>query len=234
MEHPLDLDHLADAGQRLTRTVDGLHADEWDADSLLPGWGRAHVVAHLALNGEALSGVLAGVHDHKPVPMYASVEARERDIDELAAAKHSDLRQRLLASLTTFAETVRSVPDDAWSGRFERTPDGPTFPVDAVPLMRVREIEIHHADLGLGYTADDWPHAFAETVVDGMVRRLEPEPGFRVTPLDSDRTWDVGEVSDDGMVVTGPVAHLAWWLTGRSASDQVTNSRGELPTIGGW
>ena len=88
---------------------------------------------------------------------------------------------------------MRAVPDDAWSGRFERTPDGPTFPLDAVPLMRVREIEIHHADLGLGYTADDWPHSFAEVVVDGMVRRLEPEPGFRVTPLDSERTWDVGD-----------------------------------------
>ena len=51
--------------------------------------------------------------------------------------------------------------------------------------MRVREIEIHHADLGAGYTADQWPAKFAETVVDGMVKRLDPEPAFRVTPLDS-------------------------------------------------
>ncbi len=234
MEHPLDLDHLAEAGQRLTRTVDGLHDDDWDADSLLPGWSRAHVVAHLALNGEALAGVLAGVLDDEQVPMYASADARERDIEELAAAEHSELRGRLLASLTTFADTVQAVPDDAWSGRFERVPDGPTFPLDALPLMRVREIEIHHADLGLAYTADDWPQPFAELVVDGMVRRLDPEPGFRVTPLDSDRTWDVGAVSGDGMVVTGPVAHVAWWLTGRRASDQVTSSRGELPRIEGW
>jgi maleylpyruvate isomerase len=234
MEHPIDLDHLADAGQRLTRTVDGLQADDWDADSLLPGWTRAHVVAHLALNGEALTGVLAGVVDNEAVPMYASAEARDRDIQELAGAEHSELRGRLLASLTTFAEAAQAVPDDAWSGRFERVPDGPTFPLDAVPLMRVREIEIHHADLGLGYTADDWPHAFAEVVVDGMVRRLEPEHGFRVSPLDSERNWDVGQVSDDGAVVTGPVAHLAWWLTGRPPSDQVTSSRGDLPTIGGW
>jgi maleylpyruvate isomerase len=234
MEHPIDLDHLADAGRRLTRSVDGLHADDWDADSLLPGWNRAHVVAHLALNGEALSGVLAGVLDDEPVPMYASGEAREQDIEELAHADHADLRERLLASLTTFTDTVRAVPDDAWSARFERTPGGPTFPLDAVPLMRVREIEIHHADLGLAYTAEDWPTSFAEVVVDGMVRRLEPEPGFRVTPLDSERTWDVGVVRDEGMVVTGPVAHLAWWLTGRPPSEQVTSSRGELPTIGGW
>ncbi len=230
----MDLDHLAEAGRRLTRTVDGLHTDDWAADSLLPGWSRAHVIAHLALNGEALSGVLAGVLDNEQVPMYASAGARERDIEELAGAHHSELRERLLASLTTFADTAQAVPDDAWSGRFERVPGGPTFPLDAVPLMRVREIEVHHADLGLAYTADDWPHSFAGLVVDGMVRRLEPEPGFRVSPLDSDRTWDVGAVSDDGLVVTGPVAHVAWWLTGRPPSGQVTSSRGGLPTIGGW
>lgn len=234
MDQPIDLDHLADAGQRLTRTVDGLHDDDWSADSLLPGWTRAHVVAHLALNGEALTGVLAGMLDNEPVPMYASAEARDHDIEELAAAERSELRERLLASLTAFAETAQAVPDNAWSGRFERVPGGQALPLDAVPLMRVREIEIHHADLGLAYTAEDWPHSFAEVVVDGMVRRLEPQRGFRVRPLDSERTWEVGEVAEDGVVVTGPVAHLAWWLTGRPPSDQVTSSRGELPTIGAW
>ncbi len=234
VEHPIDLDHLGEAGQRLTRTVDGLHADDWGADSLLPGWTRAHVVAHLALNGEALGDVLRGAVDHEQVPMYASQEARDTDIEKLSQAQAPVLRKRLLGSLTTFADAVRSVPDEVWGGRFERTPGGPTFPLDAVPLMRVREIEIHHADLGLDYTADDWPLAFAEVVVGSMVRRLEPEPGFRVRPLDTERTWDVGAVGDEAMVVTGPVAHLAWWLTGRTPSAQVSASSGDLPTIGGW
>jgi len=234
MEHPIDLDHLARAGRRLARTVDGLHAGDWKADSLLPDWTRAHVVAHLALNGEALAGVLRGQADHEPVPMYASNESRDADIEELSRAEPSALRDRLLGSLTTFGEAVRSVPDDVWEGRFERTPGGRAFPLDAVPLMRVREIEIHHADLGLGYTADDWPHAFAETVVGSMVRRLEPDEGFRVAPLDSEHTWEVGAIRDGGPVVTGPVAHVAWWLTGRTPSDQVSCSRGDLPTIGAW
>ena len=166
--------------------------------------------------------------------MYASQEARDDDIEELAGADHAELRDRLLASLTTFQDATVALPDEAWSGRFERTPGGPTFPLDAVPLMRVREIEIHHADLGAGYTADQWPPGFAEVVVDGMVKRLDPDPGFRVTPLDSERTWDVGQVDDESAVVTGPVAQLAWWLTGRPPGEQVSCSRGELPTIGGW
>lgn len=234
MTRPPDPDHLAEAGQRLTRSVDQLQGEDWRAPSLLPGWSRAHVVAHLALNGEALGGVLRGVVEDDPVPMYRSQEQRDSDIDELAGADPAELRERLLASLTTFAEAVAAMPEEAWSGRFDRAPGGPSLPLDAVPLMRVREIEIHHVDLATGYSPEAWPPGFAEVVVDGMVKRLDPDPGFRVTPLDVERSWDVGRAGQEPVVVTGPVAWLAWWLTGRSAGDRVSCTRGRLPEIAGW
>lgn len=234
MTRPLDPHHLAEAGQRLTRSVDNLQGDDWQAPSLLPGWTRAHVVAHLALNGEALEGVLRGVVEGEAVPMYRSQEQRDADIEELAATEPAELRERLLASLTTFGEAVTAMPEDAWSGRFDRARGGPSLPLHAVPLMRVREIEIHHVDLGTGYSPEAWPASFAEAVVEGMVKRIDPDPGFRVTPLDVERNWDVGRVGDDPVVVTGPVTWLAWWLTGRSAHDRVSCTRGELPEIGGW
>ncbi|QZY30654.1 maleylpyruvate isomerase family mycothiol-dependent enzyme [Nocardioides coralli] len=230
----LDADVLVAAGHRLTRTVDALEPDDWHAPSLLPGWTRSHVVAHLALNGEALGGVLRGVVDGETVPMYPSQQRRDDDIEELAAAERSNLRDRLLASLTTFVEAARAVPEHAWSGRFDRTTDGPSLPLDAIPLMRLRELEIHHADLGAGYTSADWSTAFAEHVISSMSRRLDPDQGFRVAPLDASRTWDVGEIGEDSRVVTGPVTDVAWWLTGREPSDQVSCSRGALPMIGGW
>jgi maleylpyruvate isomerase len=230
----VNVDDLGEAGRRLSRTVDGLAPDDWAARSLLPDWTRAHVVAHLALNGEALGDVLRGVTEDEPVPMYQSAERRDLDIAELAEAEHSELRDRLLASLTTFVEAVEAVPPEAWSGRFDRTPGGPQLPLQAVPLMRLRELEIHHADLGAGYGPGDWTTWFAELVVSTMVRRLDPEAGFRVAPLDGSRTWDVGPVDEDPVVVTGPVADVAWWLTGRTPSDQVSCSRGTLPEIGGW
>jgi len=234
MDHSLEPDHMTEAGQRLVRTVDRFTGDDWAAPSLLPGWSRAHVVAHLALNGEALRDVLHGVVERNPVAMYASPEQRDTDIEELAAADHADLRGRLLAVLTTFQEAMVSLPESAWDGRFERTPGGQELPLSALALMRVREIEIHHADLGVGYTADQWPTKFAEVVVDGMVKRLDPEPSFRVTPLDSERSWEVGEIGERSAIVTGPVTQLAWWLTGREPGDQVVCSRGDLPTIGAW
>jgi maleylpyruvate isomerase len=231
----VDLDDLSEAGQRLTRTIDGFSGEDWQAASLLPGWSRAHVVAHLALNGEALGGVLRGIAEGEAAPMYETAETREADIAELAGADAAELRDRLLASLTTFLDAVESVPEDGWSAHFERTRgDGTRLPAHAVPLMRWRELEVHHADLDAGYTPADWSATFSELVVTGMVKRLDPEEGFRVAPLDASRTWDVGTPAADPVVVTGPVADVAWWLTGRAPSDQVSSSRGVLPTIGGW
>ena len=43
-------------------------------------------------------------------------------------------------------------------GPVRADPGGPDVPAATpYPCMRVREIEIHHADLGAGYTADQWP-----------------------------------------------------------------------------
>jgi len=234
MSHPYDLDHLLEAGQRLVRSVDGLRGEDWTAPSLLPGWSRAHVVAHLALNGEALRDVLRGAVDGRPVPMYESNERRDTDIEELAQADDAEIRERLLASTTTFADAAQAVPGAAWEGRFDRTADGPSLPLGAAPTMRVREIEIHHVDLATGYSPDDWPAGWSAGVIDGMVKRLDPDVGFMVRPLDVERTWEVGTRVEDPVVVTGPVAQLAWWLTGRSPGEQVSSSRGVLPQVGGW
>lgn len=232
---PVELAELSAAGQRLARTVDGFEPGDWEAPSLLPHWSRAHVVAHLALNGEGLGDVLRGVIESEPAPMYESQERRDADIEELAVAEQAELRDRLLASLTTFVEAVEAMPEEAWSGRFERTRGaGAHLPVAAVPLMRLRELEIHHADLGAGYGPADWSTRFGALVVTGMVKRLDPDDGFRVAPLDVSRTWDIGTPGDDPLVVTGPVAEVAWWLTGRPPSEHVSSSRGELPAIGGW
>ena len=95
-----DPDTIARADRALVRTVDALSDPQYAEPSQLPGWTRAHVVAHLALNGEGLAGVLHGAHVGRPQPMYASPEARDADIEELAAAAPDELRERFLAATT--------------------------------------------------------------------------------------------------------------------------------------
>jgi maleylpyruvate isomerase len=232
---------LPDSSQRVVRTVDGFHDDDWATPSLLPGWTRAHVVAHLGLNAAAMSralrGLVADEDDDAPRTMYDSDEQRADDIELLAAQDPSELRATLMAETTILQEALDAVPDDRWESRIERTPGGRTMRAGSFPGMRWRELEIHHADLDAGYSCADWSEAFSEHLLDAMAKRLQPKEAFEVKPLDSSRTWVIGdgdEAEYPVRVVTGPAADLGWWLTGRPPSATLSCSRGELPPIEGW
>ncbi|MGI8522292.1 MAG: maleylpyruvate isomerase family mycothiol-dependent enzyme [Nocardioides sp.] len=230
-------DLLGDANQRLTRTVDGFHGDDWAAPSQLPDWTRTHLVAHLVLNAEGIARCLRGVVDDsdEPATMYDSPEQRDSDIVELAGQDPAEIRDRLLAVTTLLNNAMLAVPENGWDGRVERTPGGRSMPTSALPGMRLREVEIHHVDLAASYAVEDWPIEFAEHLLDAMAKRIEPETAFEVKPLDSHRTWSFGGAgAEDRAVVTGPAAEIAWWLTGRSPAENITSSRGPLPEIGAW
>ena len=154
MPHDIEreLELLQEATQRLVRTVDGFQGDDWAAPSGLPDWTRAHVVAHLALNAEGLAGALAGIveDEEDDAPMYASDEARDTDIEELAQDVPSRApRARLHGRGHACSPTPRPrVPEDALSdARSSGRRAGRTFPAAATVGMRLREVEIHHADL---------------------------------------------------------------------------------------
>ncbi|NYE38330.1 maleylpyruvate isomerase [Nocardioides cavernae] len=223
---------IAMADQALVRTVDGLSDSQYAEPSQLPGWTRAHVVAHVTLNAEALAGVLHGAHVGSPQPMYASQEARDADIAALAGASTADLRERFLAATGTFTEALGAMHEGDWKGRFERTPGAPGIRLANVPLMRLREVEIHHADLDAGYTAADWSPRFCRVLLDSLTK-FDTEQPFEVRPTDLDGTWRYGD-GDGGPVVSGTAGALGWWLTGRGAGEGLASDSGVLPRMEAW
>ena len=223
---------LQEADRRLVRTVDGLTGEELLAPSLLPGWTRAHVVAHLTLNGEALERVLQGRRRGETVPMYDSPEARDRDIDHLALADPAVLRERLLAATTCFEEALTPMTDEDAAATFERTPGGQVIRVGNIALMRLREVEIHHADLGAGYTPLDWPDAFCAVLIESMAKYQDTAP-FRVLARDLARTWQIGD-GEGGPLVAGDAAAVGWWLTGRGHGEGLDCDAGSLPELSPW
>lgn len=223
---------LAEATQRLVRTVDSFHGDDWAGPSGLPGWSRGHVVAHLALNAEGLATALHGlVGDGPTPPMYASQDARDADIESLATAEHDELRARLLGGSTDFAEAFAALPADALTTTIERVPGGRTFPAGDSVLMRWREVEIHHADLDRGYSRQDWPSTFRSALLASAGQRAFPSP-FQVAPTDLPDRVSCG--GSGGPTVTGTAADLGWWLTGRGSGEGVTSSDGTLPEVPAW
>jgi maleylpyruvate isomerase len=231
MSNPQLLELLDSGTRRLIRSVDSMSDEQWREPSLLPGWTRAHVVAHLTLNAEGLSAALEGVHEGRPVPMYRSDGARDSDIADLATASPSALRDRFLGSTTVIGEWVEELAGNLAHTPIERTPGGRSFEAGFVGTMRVREVEIHHADLALDYTAADWPPEFVVLLMesrDGADHTGEP---FVAHATDLDRTWEFGT---GGPTVSGVGSALAWWTTGRGSGDGLTSDDGRVPRMEPW
>ncbi len=226
------LELLAEANQRLVLTVDALDDAAYARPSLLPGWTVGHVLAHLALNGEGLAGALGGVASGAATTMYESQEARDRDIAELGVASPEAIRGRVQASTALFDREVSAVPEDQWETRIERTPGGPRFRARSTVLMRLREVEIHHADLGLEYANDLWTPAFSTVLIESASRRVWPT-SFRVLARDLAETWTLGK-DEPVCTVTGESYDLAWWLTGRHDRGKLTVDGDELPEVPAW
>lgn len=229
------LAQLESASQRMLHTVDRLPDDAWGAPTHCAGWSRAHVIAHVALNAEALAGVLRGFRDGVPVTMYTSQADRDRDIDDLAALAATSpaaVRERLRTSVAAFAEVADVAAGLPEGTTFERTPGGQLMRATAVPFIRLREVEIHHADLDAGYTASDWPQATAMDFLAEEVRRASG-PGFHVVATDEPARWTFGSAGPDAPTVSGPLAALAWWATGRDPGPVLSSTNGTLPTMEG-
>lgn len=226
-------DHLAPATERLITTVAALPDPDWVARSVCDGWSRAHVIAHLALNAEGLAGALRGVIDDVPAPMYASTEARAADIETLAMQSPATIRDRVRSSAAALAAAIADLPEHKGEVRYERTPGGITIPAGRVPFLRLREVEIHHADLLLGYSWSDWPTDTAVAFLSHDAARYDGTPPFTVRAVDLGRSWAFGRPGPDSPVVSGPVAALAWWATGRDPGDALTSADDRLPVMEG-
>jgi len=228
--HVEPLDDLVAATQRLIRTVDSLGDDTFAEPSLLPGWTRAHVVAHLTLNAEGLAGVLRGVVEGRDVPMYESNDSRATAIDTLAATTPADLRERFLGSTTLVEDAVVAVPAGGWVGDWRRTSSGgEQFPRIAIPAMRHVEVEVHHADLGAGYGPRHWPEEFVAATFHRVVADHADGPGAVLRGPQGDVALGGGA----GPVVTGALADLTWWLLGRGTGQGLVGDP-HLPELGPW
>jgi maleylpyruvate isomerase len=205
-DHAELLARLDQSHARLSLTLAGLTDDQAQGPSRLPGWSRGHVVTHLARNADALRRLTLGALTGAPVEMYpGGPEARDAAIEEgagrpsgLLAADHAFAGSRLLGELRRLTPELLGTPV-----RWRK-------PITAGELayLRWREVEIHHLDLDLGYTAGDWPPEFVAVTLSRELPALA-ESGVDVR---------VPDLADHEVLA---------WLVGRP-------TRAGLPDIPAW
>jgi len=234
-----EIDETVLATTRYLQALTVLDDETLRGPSVLPGWSRAHVVAHVSRNADAFAEVLASAAARERAAMYTSQEARDLDIED-TVERHSlpALLEDARASSSRFEREAREYagPADATYTRTRDPGDTDTFPISTVGPRRRTEVEIHHADLDLGYRPSDWPADFSTALIkrrqDEMAALPDDGPSMVLSSTDVDGLWKLGP--GQGPEIHGTAGDLAYWLVGRGGGRGLTSSTGELPTLGRW
>jgi maleylpyruvate isomerase len=214
--------------QQLGTALGRLTDEDFTAPSLLPGWSRAHLLAHVARNADALVNLLSWARTGVETPMYPSPEARDAAIAEAATLPPADLRDEVLSATRRLADAVHTMPDDAWSAEV-RTAQGRTVPASIVPWMRAREVWVHAVDLDEGVGFADLPDAVLAALADDVFRTWDARDTVPdVAVFAGNREWGTG-----ALAVAGELPAVVAWLTGRSAGEDL-QADGPLPAPERW
>ena len=174
-------DQIDQATQRLLGTARIITEPDLRAPSLLPGWTRAHVLAHVARGADAMRHLLVGVRSGQDRSAYASAEAWQADIEYWAGLRPKELADDLAGSAMALRTVARQLPDERWRHPV-LIPGSAAFPAAELLARRLVEVDLHHCDLGAGYAPADWPPAFA------AMELVEPMRSQRADRLSSTRT----------------------------------------------
>jgi maleylpyruvate isomerase len=227
------LDEMARSTDRVLDTIDRMSDDDARAPSLLPDWTRAHVLTHLARNADGLGNLAHWARTGEERPMYPGGQESRNAAIEAGANRHiGDLRLDLADASERLLGAFADFPAEALDR--EVTARAGTWSGWELPLMRIREVEIHHVDLGAGYTSDDWSDAFVRRSLDQMAPQFlaRGECPVRSLRASDGGSWDVGT---DGPELSGQVSELLSWLTGRSRGEGLSSgSTDEVPPAPPW
>lgn len=144
------------AHRRLADALATLRDDDVCGASLLPGWSRAHVLTHLANKTRDHVWLIEGaVHNEVLRPDY---EGAPSVIEAGAGRSADDLRSDVLTAFADLERAWDGLAEDCWDRTGIAVP-GPRSMADFAG-RHLRDVEVHHADLDIGYAPADWSDTF--------------------------------------------------------------------------
>jgi maleylpyruvate isomerase len=236
---PGPIDELRASEARLRATITHLDEEAARGPSRLPGWTRGHVVTHLARNADGLARLVEWAETGVRTPMYASPEARAEAIEAGSGRPAGELRSDLLIAAAALEPRLAGLSHRAGRAIVEMGPSRTPIPASDIVSMRIREVELHHVDLDLGYGWTEWSPVFALRSLDELAPKAVAKglmPFGRLVDTESGRQWPVGAEPGE---LSGRSAVLLAWLTGRTdpseaATAGVLSSGGAVPAAPPW
>ncbi|HEU5107251.1 MAG TPA: maleylpyruvate isomerase N-terminal domain-containing protein, partial [Micromonosporaceae bacterium] len=170
------------AHERVVATARAVTDEVARQPSRLPDWTVGHVLTHIARNADGHAHRLSGALRGEDLARYpGGMSQRDQDIEDGAGRPAGELAADVADSARRLEEAWDRCAASGWPNDHLLGDD--RFPISGSPLRRLREVEIHHVDLGLGYEPADWPDFYLDWELAHALKRL---PG-RLSGPDSRR-----------------------------------------------
>jgi maleylpyruvate isomerase len=174
--------------------------------SLLPHWSRGHVLTHLARNADSNTGIFLAAHRGEVIAQYPGGPAqRDGDIDAGAGRSAAALVADVSTAVAALEAAWDGTTDEVWQrGRGRSSWSQGEIGLDEWVFSRWRETEVHHNDLGIGFTWARWSAPYVdEDLRRATARYLEregdlPEPALALVPAER-LAWLMGRHWPDGL-----------------------------------
>lgn len=202
-----------------SRKVNELADEELDGPSLLPGWTRRHLIAHVGYNARALTRLVQWANTGVETPMYASPEARNEEIAYGATLPPHALRHLDEHASVSLDVEWRDTPEEAWHHEV-RTAQGRMVPLTETVWMRTREVWLHAVDLDNGARISDIPRQVLARMlgdITGAWAAKGADPGLRIQVSDAPELGEIGAGAgqETATIVRGTLPAVAQWASGR-------------------
>ena len=202
----------------LLRTLKRIKDAELSGDTLLPGWNRKMLVAHLGYNARAIVRLTEWGRTGIRNPMYENDHQRMDEIKSGATLNPAALHNLVAHSVAQLDSAWRNLSDENWAAMVVSA-QGRDIPVSETPWMRAKEVWVHSVDLDKGGSFRDFPPELVDAIipdVQGKWRLRGETPDITLEITDRPGT-DLEKIviGAGGPVVRGIAADVAQWLTGR-------------------
>lgn len=222
-----------------SRKVNELSDEDFDAPSLLPGWNRRALIAHVGFNARAVRRLVAWAETGEETPMYDSTTQRDDEIDFGSTLNIQAIRNLQDHSAIDLDVAWRDLPNDRWS--FEvKTAQGRLVPVSETIWMRMREVWIHAVDIDNGADVADFPRVVIDMLLPDLInvwrrkRAINPVGNIVLVPTDRDLRLVLDEDGKEDIVYTGTAVDLVRWGIGRGNIGVVDQDGNKAPTAPPW
>jgi maleylpyruvate isomerase len=234
-----------------SRQLAQLTDEDMSGPSLLPGWSRGHVVAHIGYNARHLAHLLEGVRRGE-TQVKAANHVDVHEVDYGATLPDAALRNLHAHAAVHLNVEWRDLPADKWETSLDWEGQRPLHVADTV-WERAFEVWVHAVDLNVGARFEDLPpqlldrlfHNVMDDWVDGsdeaneqlqlLLQPTEREDIYRLTcPTEMlAAATERGAIPQRTLTLEGTLAALTRWGLGRGTAGIMT-SEGSVPGLRPW